>query len=429
MFFLPNLKELGTVELVTVYHRYDIPRTFLVEAKKVGKCVVIWTDEDELYDSWYYAPVNEDEILRLESGYIQLRDVFCHKQLYSIKTSHSENVQHEFAKISVDQIDLEALPPEGFGLKIIGEGVYDVEKRPIESFLLSSDSHEVRINRRRSKKPIEWEPIEYIFGSWKRLHNSLLTTAQNISDSISIIPGVANTGSYKMQFQSSHNEDVYEGVHKVFNAIRSVNGSLEKLRALNIDLSILEQLLSNLTEYNLQFEVRTNSGALVESLDFKLIEDTISALNEYNQQKISSDLVPQANEISRIVTYIEKKSKGIPYTAESENIEPRQISYYKAASDMLGFTKRGALTPIGWRLSEQEDELEIYKILMERFETSRCGWAWLKYSDVRTALELEPDSAEHFLRKWSTGLSETTLLRRASTLRKWPIVFREKLKN
>jgi hypothetical protein len=427
MNFIPKLQEFGTVNLLKIYHQYDIPRTFLVSTKILGLCVVIWFDENESYDSWYYAPVNDEEIERLERGYVQLRDVFCHKELYEIRTGHCETVKCSFNRLSPSEVDQDALPPPGFAVKVIGEDIFDIEQRKPDSFALDSNSHEIRISRPGSNKLIEWEPIEFIFGAWKRLHNNILQTVQNISEDVSAFPDVATTGSYKMQFRSSHNNDVYEGVKKVFDAVKCADGSLDKLKELNVDLSVLEELLLNLIEFNLKFEIRTNSGALIESLNYKLVKKTIHSLNEYNQHIISSDLIPQANEIDRIITYVKNKSKGQPFTSETENITTRQIDYYKSASDMLGLSNRGTLTPIGWRLSELENEIEIYKILLDRFETSECGWAWLKYAGVRSVLELDPYSAEDFLRRYSTGLSESTIVRRASTLRKWPLAFERKL--
>ncbi|MCB4438501.1 hypothetical protein LHL20_19920 [Alteromonas sp. McT4-15] len=427
MFILPKLNELGTSKLLKVYHRYDIPRTFLVRTKKLGDCVAFWFDEDHTHDSWYYAPVNSDEIERLERGDIQLRDVFTHKHLYQVKTGYCENSVASIEKVNLTNIDIEALPPVGFGVKALGNGEFDIEQRDPETFTLNSHSHEIRLKRPRSKKLIEWEPIEFILGAWKTLHNNILESVQNISEDVAAYPGVANTGSYKMQFRSSHNNEVYIGVEKVFSAIKSAQGSLTKLNELNVDLSILEQLLLNLAEYNLQFEIRTNSGALVNTLDYKLIERTMHSLSEFNQQKISSDKIPQANEIERVITYIQKKARCLPFTSETEEISHRQIGYYKTASDLLGLSSKGQLTPSGWRLSELESEQDIFGLLCDRFETSQCGWAWLKYSEVRSALDLDPDTAEAFLRSHSTGLSESTLVRRASTLRKWPLVFREKL--
>lgn len=427
MHYLPKHEAFGEIKVVNVYSHYDVPRTFVSITEKQGYVFSFWIDETETFDSWYYVCISEEQLGRLEAGLIQLRDLFKGNKVFQVDTPYDCEIQSTVNQIQNEQLDSEALPPKGFALRKVGYNEYCVDKFSEESFFCTESSHQIRINNPRSKKPIAWDAIESIFGIWEKIHNELLESFDNLADDIFITPGPAEVGSYKINFESSHNDIALESARRLFVGLKAANGQINRLEALSFDLSLVEELLSSLSEYNLQFEVRDSSGNVIEDLDYKDLSDSIQTIFEYNQEKVPSSLVPQANDISRIITYIKSKSRGIPFTSESEGIAPRQITYYTTASKMLGFVDNGLLTPIGWRLSETDSVQTQYEILLDRFETSRCGWAWMKYCNVNSALKLEPSSAVEFLKQRSTGLSDSTLLRRASTLRKWPELFRDKL--
>ena len=52
----------------------------------------------------------------------------------------------------------------------------------------------------------------------------------------------------------------------------------------------------------------------------------------------------------------------------------------------------------------------------------------MKYCDVNTVLNIPPESATSFLLEMSTGLSEDTANRRASSLKQWAITFQNILR-
>ncbi|MCG9708714.1 hypothetical protein L1D46_07830 [Pseudoalteromonas sp. Isolate3] len=429
MHYLPNNETFGEIEVVNVYSHYDVPRTFICATENLGFVFSFWIDETETHDSWYYVCISEEQISRLESGLIQLRDLFIGNQIFQVDTPYDHTQIASVSQIEEGMLDQEALPPVGFALKKIGYNQYCVDKFPEESFFYNQNSHQVRISKPRSKKPIVWDAIPAVFGVWKKIHNEILESIDDLAGNIFITPGPAQIGSYKINFESSHNEIALNAAKNLFAGLKEANGQLENLLELGVDLSLVEELLNSLSEHNLQFEIRGPSGNIVETINYRDLSASMETIFEYNQEKLPSSLVPQANDVERIITYIYNKSHGIPFTAESEGIDQRQINYYMSASKMMGFVNHGLLTPIGWKLSEATLEEEQYKILKDRFETSRCGWAWMKFCNVNSALELGPETAEDFLRERSTGLSESTLVRRASTLRKWPEVFRNKLQS
>ena len=54
-----------------------------------------------------------------------------------------------------------------------------------------------------------------------------------------------------------------------------------------------------------------------------------------------------------------------------------------------------------------------------RFESSDCGWAWLKWNDKKSVDELDPTTATAFLIEQCPSLSKNTAERRAKTLSMW----------
>ncbi|MCV5825098.1 hypothetical protein OFN33_32070, partial [Escherichia coli] len=78
----------------------------------------------------------------------------------------------------------------------------------------------------------------------------------------------------------------------IFKFISS--NDLEKLKELNIDLEIIEELISYLKEYKIKFEIRSNSGAILSVIDHNKINELNKELTEHNLETIPSSQVPQA---------------------------------------------------------------------------------------------------------------------------------------
>ena len=291
----------------------------------------------------------------------------------------------------------------------------------MDSFASNKEYHEIRLSRNeknKRKKDISWSSVQEIFGAWEAVYRTIVDSLDLKQPAFQ--PALSGVGSYKMQFKAAHNKELISKASKILNALIESNGSLEQLRSFDIDLSTIESLVNNLSTYNLKFEFRTNSGSILSSIDADNLESTAQSLNEYNQSRVGSEAIPQADEISRIITFIKKKYDGKPFNSQTENLVERQISYYISAARMLGLTKLGGqLTPIGQKLAEAETLEEQATILIDLFERSVCGWAWLKYSNVKSVFELNRESAVPFLLERSSGLSESTAKRRAVTLRKW----------
>lgn len=420
MYYLPKSVEFGSLNLKATYSFYDVPRVFVAySAKKKSNFLAYWIDESESYDDWYYVSINEDEILRLEASLIQLRDIFSYKETFKVRSYFNSKQKSVIEALTYKEIDPEALPPFGITVKKSeqDENKFLLIEKNISDFRFDKDHHEIRLFRDRGNKTIEWEPVQKIVGSWSKIYVEV-TDSLKLKDP-SLVPESSELGSYKVKFSAHHNDELISNALKIFNLITDNN--ITELKKLNIDLQVIEELISYLKEYNVKFEIRSSSGATLKIVDPKEIIELDKSLTEYNLETITSSKVPQADELSRLITLVKKLSNNEPFNEESEEITHRQVNYYKTAAFLLGLVKQNGLilTPLGWKVALASTAKEAYVILAECFENSECGWAWLKHTQSKSVYDLDPNTASDFLLTKSLGLSESTAKRRATTLKSW----------
>lgn len=427
MYYLPKTERFGVLKIVSEYMRYDVPRAFIAKSNSLPKGIYIfsyWTEEYDTHDEWYYVLVNDDEKRRVECGDVQLRDLYKYKTVYSVKTPFNQENPATLNELGVLDVDEESLPPIGFGVECV-DGVFGMVKKPVEEYKTGDAFHEVRLFKPRGIKPISWSAAQQILSAWGRICESIL---EKIDANTTFSPSYAEVGSYKMQFKASHNKELISKILSSNKILNDDNGNyIEGLKALGVDPRLIEEFIVSLTEHDLQFDVRSNSGWTIANFNYKELEGSTQHLKDFNQKSVSSDSIPQADEISRVIKYVNAKVDLKPYNSETENITDRQILYYESAARMLGFIdKVGMLTPSGRKLSMfRDDEVEQYKIIVERFETSLCGWAWMQYAGVKSIYDVNPESSEEFLLQYAIGLSPDTAKRRAKTLRHWLIRFNQ----
>jgi len=424
MYYLPETEELGKLEIKKVYSFYDVPRTFLAENKKTkSSYLVYWFSESETEDQWYYAPVNAMEIRNLDSGFIQIRDFFTNKNLLVISTPY-DNSTYKLITTNYHKIQLDTLPPTGYFVSVDDDGEFSINRQFDKD--LSSNVHEVRIYRDRSEKNIDWNPIQKIINSWNSLYGKLIKSQCDEDDSL--IPYAASIGSYKSKFIAEKNDLFLSNIQGFIDAIKSEDSDFNSIKEFGIDLDDFEDLLSNLRTYNYKLEIISNTGASIFTIDAKKLASEQEKIQEHNQRYFASDLVPQADDIYRVIKLIECTAKNELFNEESEGITSRQISYYKHAAKLLGLIKDNGfvLQPLGWKVYYASSNSDKLSLLAGAFENSVCGWAWMKYCDVEDVLDVELESAKDFLIEKANGLSENTAKRRAKTLKSWLTEFKKK---
>ncbi|MGL6482638.1 DUF6575 domain-containing protein [Aeromonas caviae] len=427
MYHLSETHQFGRLEIVSEYMRFDIPRTFLAQSPQLARekkyVFVNWVEEKDECDGWYYITINEDEKNRLENGSIQLRDIYLYKNIFYIETPFDTTQPTVERLLTTAEIDQEALPDPGYGISLDSDGFSLVYKDP-EHYKTTNAFHEVRIYRNRSARPIEWNAVQAILGAWGRICEGIL---RNISERAMFLPFYSEPGSYKMMFKTSNNEGLLETVLTAVDLLSTPNADwITGLKDLDVDPKYVEELINALTEHELQFDLRAHTGTVISNINFQRIPESTQALNQYNQIAISSAQIPQANDINRIIRYIDAKATMTPFTSETEQITSRQVSYYETAAKILGFVNGvNMLTPVGYKLHGIDNQQDKLRLLRDRFEQSLCGWAWMQYNGAASINEVDPDSATEFLTQYSIGLSQDTARRRAATLRNWAMLFRE----
>ena len=129
---------------------------------------------------------------------------------------------------------------------------------------------------------------------------------------------------------------------------------------------------------------------------------------------------PQADEINKVITLVQAGDEIIENKEKAKEVinvgTPRQVSYYLSALQYLKYLGRNKkLTERALKMKNSKSELvsDIYNQLLE---DKLFGKA---YHDFKATGKVNIDKVTSDLKKESKRLSESTLRRRASTIRAW----------
>lgn len=129
---------------------------------------------------------------------------------------------------------------------------------------------------------------------------------------------------------------------------------------------------------------------------------------------------PQANDINKVITLVQAGDEIIEDKEKAKEVinvgTPRQVSYYLSALQYLNYLSQDKkLTERALKLQNSKSELvsDIYNQLLE---DKLFGKA---YHDFKATGKVNIDKVTSDLKKESQRLSESTLRRRASTIRSW----------
>jgi hypothetical protein len=149
------------------------------------------------------------------------------------------------------------------------------------------------------------------------------------------------------------------------------------------------------------------------------IRDLRRAASNRRVLRVPSADVPQADRLEKIMRLIELTNEGSEVTRESIDLVPRQIHYYqRAAKILLLLDEDGLVAPAGLQLLRLDEESR-WKLLVVLFEMSRCASAWIEWSNAKTILDVDPESAATFIHERVDGLTGETVGRRVQCLQTW----------
>jgi hypothetical protein len=164
----------------------------------------------------------------------------------------------------------------------------------------------------------------------------------------------------------------------------------------------------------------STSGPTTVVIDVERCRLLYELARQASATTLDSRDVPQANDLARVFRIAEMVEKHEEITPDAlGEISRRQVDYYRRAAKILGLlTESGDITAAG-RLIARLDEPERLRAAVVYFESSVCGDAWIRWSQGKTLLDVNPDTAFEFLQQSVPGLNQVTAERRAQTLMAW----------
>ncbi|MCX4241125.1 hypothetical protein [Paraliomyxa miuraensis] len=240
----------------------------------------------------------------------------------------------------------------------------------------------------------------------------------------------AGTGSFVIRYEISGDHADQSRLRSALAELRDVSEILLESRLrqgapeareehLQRIHSVLE-LLTALTEANVVLEVTTAAGR-AEAESFELHPPSREDLEGWQRMassRIPSEDVPQADDLERVLRFVEIVSSGQYPTPETLSVVSRQVNYYRRATEILGYVRDRVLTPSG-RLLVRLTGSDRWMDVLEHVTTSNVGSAWIDWSGETNFVDIDPASARAFLAETAIGLSDATMRRRALTLSTW----------
>jgi hypothetical protein len=240
----------------------------------------------------------------------------------------------------------------------------------------------------------------------------------------------AAVGSFALQLRLAGELDP-RGQRLALEVLRE----LESLDGLELDkssaarsarsLSRFRQLVTLLTlleETGLQLDVQMRIVGEPEAVEVMLAPPPaaiLRRLQHFAARYVDSAEIPQADRLDRVFALVEHVvDRGVLPAPEQLEVVRRQLAYYRRAAEILGYLRRGIPTPAAIHVARANPEARLRHAL-QRFEASEVGGAWIAWARASRLCEVEPSSAESFLAEASIGLSPSTIVRRAKTLRAW----------
>ncbi|MBI1673146.1 hypothetical protein GWI56_001435 [Shewanella sp. DW31] len=188
-----------------------------------------------------------------------------------------------------------------------------------------------------------------------------------------------------------------------------------------VDTGTVEEFLEEVIDGDviIKFGLEDNYEAELNISQDKAIK-ALALIKDSSSSYVSSLYVPQANDLTKVFKVVCLKANGEFITPEKLGLTTdRQVIYYMHAARMLGLlSNNNSINSAGFQFSAL-NESEKMLTASVYFESSRCGWAWLKWSGKTKLEQLDPHTAADFLIDMCPSLSESTAVRRAKTLAKW----------
>ncbi len=409
---LPEGTQLGNLRIVDVLDFYDGPKLFVARNTIGSYFLSLWADEDGQNNWWLYLPISQRQLDELYSGTLSIREAYIGAEenfVYSIGEPISRGGRFQLEIIQSSDLDYDLLPPEGD--RLILEEPFS---SPEDDVTYSDDYpfvHRITVAPRRR---VDFSKVSKLLSAWT---HTLAASVQR-----PIVPVAANVGSFIVDLGTEEGD----GVENFFNLLHRYLQSNEELLATSNEEVVVLRRLYRLCNEVISSQLSLNASILGETsqvqdvvLTRSNVSELVISLQDYLTTRLLSTDVPQADDINRVFRVVELVSLGGGASGSDIDITPRQIAYYKQAARILGFLDEdNVITNQGRRLVSL-GSVERLNAAKSAFETSKIGFAWLRWSEVISLNGIAPNSANEFLSESVVNLSENTIGRRAKTLRSW----------
>lgn len=406
----------GALEIQHIYEFYEEPRLFSAINSVGHSFLVYWVRTTDLGDTWYVIPISTAKLNSFENRQICIRDMLIYQEeRHFIKLERSfdddTSVKAEFVLANTIS-DLIAIPRQGLYISNSPQQTTNNSPTYVEA------THEIHVQKNSPKaKKLVLNQVSRILETFSELFSSVADSFDIKSD---MQPVGARPGSFILSFNAENIEDIESHLSELFTLMGNAQDIIPYLESHNIDVSILCDLLSQISATSTHIDLKRNSDA---STILKMDSDTakyyLETLNDYVSSVISSAQVPQANDLNKLFEVVEKRANCKNLEPSNLSLTSRQIKYYIHAASTLGFIRNyGPATALGQQLANASLETKM-KITARSFQSSHCGWAWISWAGVNNITELDSSTATAFLLEKCSSLSESTSKRRATTLKKW----------
>ncbi len=273
-----------------------------------------------------------------------------------------------------------------------------------------------------TKRPT-FSVVSAVIDSWRELFES---TCEAMQMAPVLRPLEAGAGSFLINAAVDGAPDA----HLAFDALRrlvKVDPSAlgDGLITAQVDAKTYRALLEVLAQHRATLEVTmvdanneltTPCEAII--FGFSMAESLLPPVREASS-KLSSGEIPQADDLGRVFRLIDLLNAGAAVTAESLDVTPRQVNYYRQAGRILGLlSEKNTLTTAGEQVARLDGDQRRMSVSV-LFEESACCSTWIRWARVSTLAQLDPESANKFLVEAAPSLSHVTANRRAQTLAAW----------
>lgn len=409
---IPINTGLGKLSMVEIYEYYDIPRLFSVRDVVGTLYLVYWCDEIEDSSVWLYLPISESRLTDMRHRKVSLRTAYAEPQngYWIVHTSSPDAGRDQAYQQRVLASDSPFLPPEGFYI----EYAEVIEKESLWSL-------RAYLNR-SGDLPGAGTVSRFI----SALKSALSGFIEPSGRTLQLTPVGTLPGSLDLRFVGS-DETLLSKSLSIANELFSQDEEafINGIRTSNIDPFAVREFLSSVVDGRLHvdLEPKFSSQGATLNLDPDTAQRYLSYIEKEPWVIVRSIKVPQANDLDTVLRIIGLIRKGAELTPESlgdEYTAPRQVAYYRDAASALDLVDdHGRLTNQGDFVASLPDRASKMRALVQLFNTSEIGWAWIRWSKVEDMSRLDPETAEAFLLACAPSLSASTAHRRASTLKQW----------